>query len=292
MLGLLALLWGTSFLGNRIALTGTGPLTIVAFRTCGAAILLWLVVVLRRRDVPRDPRVLGRFVVVGALNCALPFTLIVWGQQFIPSGLAGILNAAAAIFGVAVAALVFHDERLTMRKLVGVLIGFAGVVIAIGPEAVKGLSLTSIGQFAIIGAALCYAFGAAYTRVATRGIAPEVAAAGMMTAAALVQIPMVLVFEGVPRFDWPHQVSFAILWLIVACTTLAYMLYFRVLALAGAGNTSLVTLIIPPIAIVAGAVVFGERLTLPELLGFAVIAIGLTILNGGPKPRDGAARPR
>lgn len=285
MLGILALLWGTSFLSNRVALQGLGPLSIVAFRTVGSALLLWGVVRWRSLPVPALPGLILPFLVIGAINCALPFSLIAWGQQYIPSGLAGILNAAAAIFGVAVAALVFRDERLTPRRLLGVAIGFCGVILAIGPQVLAGLSLTSAGQFAIIASSLCYAIGAAYTRVLSRGIAPEVAAAGMMTGAACWQVPAMLFFEGVPGFDWSVQVSLALVWLVLACTTTAYLLYFRVLAAAGAGNTSLVTLLIPPIAIVAGALVFGERLTLAEILGFAVIAAGLCILNGWPARR-------
>lgn len=292
LLGALALLWGTSFLGNRLALHGIGPLSIVAMRACGAAMLLWAIVFARRLPVPRDWALIPKFVVIGTVNCALPFSLIAWGQQYIPSSLAGILNAASAIFGVAVAALVLRDERLTPRKALGVLIGFLGVIVAIGPEALSGLSLTSVGQFAIIGASICYSFGAAHTRVVTRGLAPEVGAAGMMTGAAIWQVPVALIFEGMPGFDWPSSVSFALVWLIVGCTTAAYLVYFRVLALAGAGNASLVTLMIPPVAIVAGATVFGERLTVNELFGFAVIAAGLMILNGWPKARDAGRRSR
>lgn len=292
LLGMLALLWGTSFLGNRLALQGMGPLSIVAVRTCGAALLLWLIVLARGLPVPRDWTLAPKFVVIGTVNCAWPFSLIAWGQQYIPSSLAGILNAAGAIFGVVVAALILRDERLTPRKALGVLIGFCGVVVAIGPDALRGLSLTSVGQFAIIGAAVCYAFGAAYTRFVTRALAPEVGAAGMMTGAAVWQVPVALTFEGVPGFDGPPSVGFALIWLVMGCTTAAYLVYFRVLARAGAGNASLVTLMIPPVAIVAGALVFGERLTLNELLGFAVIAVGLLILNSRPKPRDVARAAR
>ncbi|WP_241649105.1 DMT family transporter [Paenirhodobacter populi] len=295
LLGGLALLWGTSFLSNRLALQGMGPMTVVAIRTGGAAVLLWIAVLVQRSPLPRDPRVIPRFLFIGLLNCALPFGLIVWGQQFIASGLAGILNASAALFGVAVAAMVFRDEHLTPRRIAGVIVGFLGVVIAIGPEALRGLNLTSAGQFAIVGASLCYAFGGAYTRVAARNIAPGVAAAGMLTAAAVWMIPAMLIFEGAPGFDWPLRVDLALLWLVIGCTVAAYLLYFRLLAIAGSGNTSLVTLLIPPVAITAGTIAFGERLTISELLGFAVIAAGLCILNGWPlrmKPRDVPRRAR
>ncbi|HEY0274686.1 MAG TPA: DMT family transporter [Paenirhodobacter sp.] len=281
----LALLWGTSFLSNRLVLQGMGPFTTVFFRTAGAAILLWAVAVARCRPVRLDPRIIGNFIVLGLISCAMPFSLIVWGQQYITSGLTAILSASSAVLGVASAALVFRDEQLTPRRLIGVLLGFAGVIVAIGPETLDGISLTSVGQFAILGSSLCYALSGVYTRVASRGVAPEIAAAALMTTAALWMAPLMLIVEGMPRFDWPMHVSMALIWLIVACTTIAYLLYFRLLALAGAGNSALVTLLIPPVAIAAGVIVLGERLTLTEVLGFLIIAVGLCILSGWPGRR-------
>ena len=286
LMAVLALLWGTSFLSIRFALAGIGPLSIVAVRVTGAAAVIWLVVLLTRRPVPRDPMLIPHFLISGGLNCALPFSLISWGQQYIPSGLTGILNAGAAVFGVAVAALILRDERLTPRKAIGVTVGFLGVIAAIGPAALAGLDLTSLGQFAIIASSVCYAFGSVYTRINVGKLVPDVAAAGMLTGAAAWQIPIALLTEGVPQSAALGQVGPALLWLTLGCTASAYLLYFRILARAGAGNTSLVTLIIPPIAILAGALTLGERLTVAELLGFVVIAAGLVILNGGPKPRD------
>ena len=288
LLAALALVWGSSFLSNRAALAGAGVLTVVTFRVAGGAVALWLWVALRRLPLPRDPRLLIRFAIMGALNNAIPFSLIVWGQKHIDSGLAAILNASTAIFGVLVAAAVFRDERLTPPRLLGVAIGFAGVVIAIGPAALTGVSLASAGQWAVIGASLSYGFAGAYARSAIRDLAPEVAAAGMLTGGLFWLAPLMLTIEGVPRFDYAPSVWAGMIWLALGCSALAYLIYYRILALAGAGNLSLVTLLIPPVAILAGWAVYGERLGPNAFAGFLVLALGLAILNR--KPRD-AARP-
>ncbi|PWE48562.1 EamA family transporter [Thioclava sp. NG1] len=283
LLAALALIWGSSFLSNRAALEGAGVFTVVFLRVASGAVLIWAYVALRRLPVPRHPIYLGHFLIMGLLNNAIPFSLIVWGQKHIDSGLASILNASTAIFGALVAAVVFTDERLSARKATGIAVGFAGVVVAIGPDALKGFDLTSAGQLAVLGAALSYGFAGAYARFAIRGLRPEVAAAGMLTGGAIWTLPILLLTEGVPSFDYAPSVWIAMLWLGVGCSALAYLLYYRILALAGAANLALVTLLIPPVAILAGWAVYGERLGWAEALGFAILALGLLILNRRPK---------
>ncbi|OOY16336.1 DMT family transporter [Thioclava sp. DLFJ4-1] len=283
LLAALALIWGSSFLSNRAALEGAGVFTVVFLRVASGAVLIWAYVALRRLPVPRRPIYLGHFLIMGLLNNAIPFSLIVWGQKHIDSGLASILNASTAIFGALVAAVVFTDERLSARKATGIAVGFAGVVVAIGPDALKGFDLTSAGQLAVLGAALSYGFAGAYARFAIRGLRPEVAAAGMLTGGAIWTLPILLVTEGVPSFDYAPSVWIAMLWLGFGCSALAYLLYYRILALAGAANLALVTLLIPPVAILAGWAVYGERLGWAEALGFAILALGLMILNRRPK---------
>lgn len=280
LLGLLALLWGASFLANRLALEDVGVLTTVAFRVTLGAALLWAFVAARRLPLPPWRRALPAFLGMGLLNNALPFTLIVWGQTRIESGLASILNAATALFSVAVAAALFADERLTARKVLGLLTGFAGVVLAIGPAHLAAFDPRATGQIAVLGAALSYAFAAAFARRMLAGIAPEVAAAGMLTAAAALMLPAALWAEGVPGFDWGPASWAGLLYLAVVASALAYLLYYRILAMAGAGNLGLVTLMLPPVAMVLGALVYGEALPLRAHAGFAVLATGLLLLDG------------
>ncbi|WP_038064922.1 DMT family transporter [Thioclava dalianensis] len=292
LLGGLALIWGSSFLSNRAALDGAGVFTVVFIRVALGAVLLWIWVLARGIPIPRRPVLLVHFVVMGLLNNAIPFSLIVWGQQHIESGLASILNASTAIFGALIAALVFSDERLSARKSLGIALGFCGVVVAIGPEALRGFNPASAGQIAILGAAMSYGVAGAYARRAVRGIAPELSAAGMLTGGTLWILPLMLWLEGMPRLDYAPSVWTAMLWLGFGCSALAYLLYYRILSLAGAANLALVTLLIPPVAIVAGWAVYGERLGLSEIGGFALLAVGLAILNAKPAQRPPAPAPK
>ncbi len=280
---LLGAIWGASFLCNRIALTEVGVLTIVGFRTVLAAVALWLWIGWRGVPVSINGRIVLGFVAMGVLNSALPFSLIVWGQQHIPSGLAAILNASTAVFTVPLAALVFADEHLTWRKAMGVGIGFVGVATAIGLQNLTQLDLTSLGQLACIGATLCYATAAALGRILLRGVRPEVSAAGMMTAAALVMVPAAIWSEGVPTFAYHPATWAAIAYVGIAASAVASLLYYVLLTMMGAGNISLVTLLVAPVAIVLGAVTFGEALPLTAFIGFALLATGLVILNSKPR---------
>ncbi len=284
LLAALALVWGTSFLSNRAALPEVGVLSVVTLRVALGAAALWLWILIRRIPLPRDQRLIGRFLLMGLLNNVTPFSLIVWGQKHIDSGLAAILNASTALFGVAIAAALFADERLTRNRAIGTALGFAGVTLAIGPGALSGFDLTSAGQIAVLGASASYGLAAAYARVAIRDLAPEIAAAGMLSGATLWMIPLTLALEGLPAQGWGISTWGALIWLGVGCSALAYLLYYRILAIAGAGNLLLVTLMIPPVAILAGSLVYHERLGLNALGGFALLAAGLVILNRKTAP--------
>jgi drug/metabolite transporter (DMT)-like permease len=286
---LLAMIWGGSFISNRLALNEVPVLTTVAFRVAGACILLWVYVRLRRLPVPRSPRIWLAFLVMGLLNNALPFTLITWGQLTIPSGLAAIVNASTAIFGVLVAALAFRDERLTARRLTGVLLGFAGVAVAIGLHAVATLNLKSLPQLALVAAAISYALAAVFARRMLGGLPPQVAAAGMLTGSSLLMLPTALWIDGPPVLTHGAQVWGALGYLAIISTAGAYLLYYRVLGMAGAGNLSLVTLLTAPVAIVMGALILNEALPLRAYAGFALIALGLLMIDGRILPRKDSA---
>jgi len=286
---LLATIWGGSFISNRLALNEVPVLTTVAFRVAGACLLLWVYVRLRGLPIPRSPRIWLAFLVMGLLNNALPFTLITWGQLTIASGLAAIVNASTAVFGVLVAALVFRDERLTARRLTGVLLGFTGVAVAIGLQALTTLNLTSLPQLALVAAAVSYAMAAVFARRMLGGLAPQVAAAGMLTGSSLLMLPAALWIDGLPVLTHGAQIWAALGYLAVISTAGAYLLYYRVLSLAGAGNLSLVTLLTAPIAIVLGALILNEALPLRAYAGFALIALGLLIIDGRPLARKDSA---
>jgi drug/metabolite transporter (DMT)-like permease/opacity protein-like surface antigen len=277
---LLSLLWGGSFLAIRTALDEIGVFWAVAHRVGWAAAALWLYVLLFRLPLPRSPRVWGAFLVMGLLNNVIPFGLMAWGQLHIPTGLTAILNAATAIWGVLVAALVFADERLTARRALGVTLGFLGVATAIGPGALLALDLRSLAQLAVIAGTLSYALAGSWARATLSGLAPQVAAAGMLTGSSLVAIPAALFVEGPPALDLAPATLAAIAYYALAATALAYLLYYRVLAAAGSGNLLLCTLLIAPVAIVLGALVRDETLAPAAYAGFALLALGLLVLDG------------
>ncbi|WP_425050735.1 DMT family transporter [Psychromarinibacter sp. S121] len=279
-LALLALIWGGIFLSVRVALDEIGVATVVAHRVFWAALILWGVVLVRGLEIPKGWRTWGAFLMMGILNNALPYALMAWGQLHIESGLTSILNAATALFGVAVAAAVFRDERLTARRVAGVAIGFAGVVLAIGPEALLRFDLRSLGQIAVLGGAFSYALAGAWGRKTLSHLPPLTAAAGMLTGAALFAVPAAFWLDGAPQASLAPRTFAALAYAAVIGTAFAYLLYFRVLAMAGSGNLLLTTLLIPPVAILLGAWVLDETLPRRALAGFLVLAAGLAILDG------------
>lgn len=276
----LSIIWGGSFLSNRVVLEEVPVLTVVAFRVSAAAILLWIWVFSRRLPLPKGGKRWALIALSGVLNNVVPFTLIVWGQQHIPSGLAGILNSTTVIFTVLLAALVFADERLTLRKLTGVVLGFVGVSLAVGFSSLRHLDPFSLGQLAVVGATMSYAVAGVVGRFSMAGVRAEVGAAATLTASSLIMVPLALSLEGVPSVDLAPATWAGLLYLGVMASAVAYLLFYRILIMAGAGNLSLVTLLIAPIAIILGAIVYGETLAPNAYLGFAVIAFGLLVIDG------------
>lgn len=278
-LALLSLIWGGSFLAIRTALDEIPFVTSVAYRVGVAALVLWAWVALRRLAVPTSPRVWGALLGMGVLNNVLPFSLMAWGQLHIETGLTSILNAGTAVFGVLVAALLLADERLTLRRGLGVALGFFGVATAIGLKNLTSLDLRSAAQLAVVAGTISYAFAGVWARVMLQGLAPQVAAAGMLTGSALVMIPAALLLDG-PVLPQHPDTILAIGYYAVIATALAYLLYFRVLAMAGSGNLMLCTLLVAPVAILLGASVRGEVLSPNVYAGFALLAVGLAVLDG------------
>lgn len=279
-LSLLSLIWGASFFSIAIALREIGPVTVVLHRVGWAAALLWVVVLASGQRVPRGWRVWRDFLVMGCLNNVLPFTLMSWGQTRIESGLVSIFNAMTAPLGVLVAALVLSDERLTPRRLCGVAIAFAGALVVIGLDRLGALDPRALGQWAVLAGALSYAFAGVWAKLRLRGLPPAVAAAGMLTGSTAVMVPLTLVIEGTPELALAIPTWGAIAWYAALGTAGAYLLYYRVLGMAGAGNLLLVTLLIPPVAIFLGWAFLGEAIAPRALGGFALIALGLAVLDG------------
>ncbi|MHA6262014.1 DMT family transporter [Arenibacterium sp. CAU 1754] len=277
---LLGLIWGGSFLSIRIALDEVPVVTTVLHRTFWAMLVLWGFVMAQRLPLPREARTWGAFLVMGLANNVIPFGLLTWGQLHIETGLTAILNGATAIFGVIIAAIVFSDERLTAPRIIGVTLGFIGVATAVGLESLARFDLQSTSQLAVLGATLSYGIAASWARARLGHLAPQVAAAGMLTASTLILIPLALLIDGPVSFNLKAETWAAIVYYSLFATAGAYLLYYRVLGMAGSGNLMLVTLVIPPVAIILGAIVLNEELKPNAYGGFAVLALGLLILNG------------
>ena len=276
---LLSAIWGGSFLAIRTAFDEIPFVTSVAYRVAIAVAALWTVALIRRAPLGITRAHLVGFLGMGVLNNVIPFTLMAWGQLHIESGLTSILNATTAIFGVLVAAIFLADERLTPRKLIGVGIGFMGVATAIGIGTLMQFDLRSLAQVAVVTGTLSYALAGVWARHWLAGLPPLVAAAGMLSGASLVMIPAALFLDGVVVPQNPITWA-AILYYALIATAFAYMLYFRVLGMAGSGNLMLCTLMVPPVAITLGAWIRDETLDPNAYAGFAALALGLVILDG------------
>ena len=288
----LSVLWGGSFFLVGVAVDGLPPLTIVALRVMLAALALNLAVLAMGERMPGGGRAWASFLAMGLLNNAVPFSLIAWGQTHIASGLASILNATTPLFTVLVAHALTGDERMSAGRLGGAIVGFAGVAVMIGPDALWGLGADLLAQFAILGAALSYAFAGVFGRRFARiGVEPLMAATGQVTASALVLAPAALAVETPWRLPMPGtEVWAAVAGLALLSTALAYLLYFRVLARAGATNLLVVTFLIPVSAIALGVAVLGERLAPLHFAGMALIGLGLALIDGRMGRRRAAAR--
>ncbi|MCV2403407.1 DMT family transporter [Marinomonas sp. C2222] len=281
MLILLSILWGGSFFFVGVVVNELQPLTIVTLRVGIAAIVLWCIAFIMGLQPPKSLKVWRAFLGMGVLNNVFPFILIVWGQTQIASGLASILNAATPIFTVAVAGLLLADERPTPLKLLGVMLGFCGVVVMIGLPALEGGG-NLIAQLAIVAATLSYAFAGVYgRRFKALGVNPVITAAGQVTASTFVLLPLTLWVEGDIDLKAISMTTWlAIIGLAVASTAIAYVLFFKILELAGATNTSLVTLLVPVSAIFLGAFFLDEVLEPMHFVGMLLIAIGFSAIDG------------
>lgn len=278
----LSVLWGGSFLFNGILVHELPPFTIVTARVALAAIALHIIVRMTGQAMPRDRQAWAAFFGMGFLNNVIPFLLIVWGQTHIASGLASILNATTPLFAVVVAHFLTTDEKMTGNRLIGVIVGFAGVALMIGPSVLSSLGSNVLAQLAVLGAAFSYSLAGIFGRRFRRmGLAPIIPAAGQVTASTVLLLPVALFVD----HPWTLGIPSSEAWMALAClailsTAIAYVLFFRILATAGATNLMLVTFLIPVSAILLGALFLGEQLQLKHFIGMAMIAVGLAAIDG------------
>ncbi|ABY28820.1 DMT family transporter [Methylorubrum extorquens] len=278
----LSVLWGGSFFFAGVALSALPPLTLVVLRVGLAALILNAALPLAGFRLPRGREVWAAFFGMGLLNNVVPFCLIVWGQTQIASGLAAILNATTPLFTVVVAHLLTADERMTGNRLAGALIGLLGVAVMIGTAAFADHRSPLLAQLAVLGAALSYALAGVFGRRFQRmGVPPLATATGQVTASTLLLLPAALLTDRPWTLPMPGAAVWgAVIGIAALSTALAYLLYFRLLATAGATNLLLVTFLIPVTAILLGTGVLGESLEVRQIVGMALIGVGLAAIDG------------
>jgi drug/metabolite transporter (DMT)-like permease len=278
----LALIWGGAFFFIGVAVRHVQPLTYVWLRLTIGAAGLWAYLMIKGETISLPKQVWGSILLLALLNNALPFALFGWGQTHIASGLASILNATTPIWGVVVAHFLTRDERMSPRKVTGVLLGFGGVATMIGPSLLSSLGTGALAQLACVVAGLSYALAAVWARrFKSLGVSPFSVTTGQLTAGALMMLPVSMIVDR----PWTHAFPPLSAWAAIAalallCTAFGYVLYFRLIEHAGATNALLVTLLVPPVAILLGSLFLGETLARQDFTGLALIALGLAAIDG------------
>lgn len=279
---LLSFLWGGGYLYAAIALREVDFYTVAMCRVGFAVVFLYGVVAVMRLSLPTGWQAWAAFAGMGTLNNVIPFSLIAWSQTEISSGLASILNATTPLFTAIFAHWLTHDEKLSVNKLFGILAGFLGVIVLIGPAALTGTTAGLLAHLAGIAGAMSYGLGGIFgRRYAPRGYTPVVLTTGQLTMSTLILGSVALAFGDPFALAHASLTAWGVLVAIaVPATALAYLLYFRILTAAGATNIMLVTLLMPVSAIILGAIVLGERLAWWHFAGMALIALGLAAIDG------------
>lgn len=279
LLGLLSLLWGASYALIKLAVDTITPVTLVAVRVTIAACLLWCLTLIRKRAVPTGAAAWRQLAVQASIGFVIPFTMITWGQQYVESGLAGILNSTTPIFVFLAYALWFRSERVTLEHALGVGAGLGGVCLLIGIEALRSIGSDLSGQLAITGATVSYAAAMIYGK-RFKDIAPETTAACTLSIAALMLVPASLLVETPLQLE-PTQTSLlALISLAVFCTAGAFTLYFRLVNTLGSVGTSSVAYSRAAISVVIGILLLGESFGPATAIGMAAVLVGVAAING------------
>ena len=291
-LSLLALIWGSSFLLIKIAVEELTPTQVVLGRLVAASAVLLVIVALSDIRLPRQRAVWGHLAVMSVVANIIPFFLFAWGEQRVTSGMAGILNGSTPLFTLAVALAALPEERWSPQRTLGLVLGFVGVVVVVGPWNTDGRVNAVSGQLACLAAAACYGVAFVYTRrfLAHRGLAPLSLSAAQLSVGAAVMI------LAAPFVAWsPVSTDPLVLGSVVVLgavgTGLAYLLYFRLITDVGATSASMVTYLIPIVAVFLGVLVQNDPLTWNIFVGAAVVFLGAAIAEGRLRLRPSVEAP-
>ena len=274
----LGFMWGSSYLFIKLAVNDFGTFTLVALRLLVGAALLWTVIRLAHQPLPRQRRIYGHLLVMAIINITIPFLLITWAEQSVESSLAAILTSPVPLFAIVLSSLFLHDEPMRVNGVVGLVVGFVGVVI-ITSGGLTGSGSSIPGELALLGAAFSYACGAVYSRRNVRGLAPMIPAVFQVSFAAIITGVLALTFEHPWTARPDAQGIFSILWLGILGSGLAYLFVFRLFAAWGATRTTMVAYVIPPVGIVLGFLVLAEPVDARIIFGTALVIAGIGLVN-------------
>ena len=275
----LSVLWGGSFFFVEVALEDIPPFTLVFLRVSLAAFALLAYLAFRGETIPLTRPLWGEFLMMGILNNALPFSLIVWGQTQVTASVASILNGTTPIFTVVIAHWLTADERLTINKLLGVIAGFTGIVVMMSPTVDRNLSWESYGQIAILAAAISYAFAGVWGK-RLNTTSPPVNATGMLLCSSILMLPAIFILEAPLTINPSVNSWLAVVGIALLSTAMAFILFFKILASAGATNLVLVTFLIPITSILLGMGILDETINRSTFYGMAIIFLGLILIDG------------
>jgi drug/metabolite transporter (DMT)-like permease len=277
---LLGFFWGSSYLFIKIGVdAGLEPFTLVSIRVAIGFTLLAVIGVMSRVRMPRDPRTWGHLAVIGVLSVALPFLLITWAEQEVDSTHASVINGAIPLVVIVLAAAVLPDERLTGPRVAGLLVGFLGLIILVGFDPATLATSGGVPVAALVASTVSYAAGGVYARKFLGGVRPLVLALGELGFALLYVAPLALLFEGTAGLPHTADGWFAVIWLGLLGSGLAFLIFFRLLTRWDATRTSLVAYLIPVFGLTLGAAVLNERVDAGLLLGTALIVGGIALVN-------------
>jgi drug/metabolite transporter (DMT)-like permease len=288
---LLALIWGSSFLLIKLAIEGVSPTQLVLGRLVAGAGVLLVILALRGQRLPSEPAVWGHVAVLAVVANIIPFFLFAWGELRITSGMAGILNGTTPLFTLGFAVAALPEERLSRQRFVGFLLGFAGVVVVVGPWTANGANALS-GQLACLLAAACYGVAFVYTRrfVAMRGYPPlVVSAAQLLTGSVLLGLASPVILSEPMELD--GLVVSSVLLLGAVGTGLAYLLFYRLVTEAGATSASMVTYLIPIVAVALGIIVQNDPVTWNLFAGAGIVIAGAALAEGRLRLRPSVEAP-
>ncbi|HXU85836.1 MAG TPA: DMT family transporter [Verrucomicrobiae bacterium] len=278
----LGFFWGSSYLFIKIGVDhGLQPFTLIMFRLLIGFVLLASVVAIAREPLPREPRMYGHLFVMGVVNIAIPFGLITFAEQIpsIDSSLASVINSAVPLFVIVIAALFLKGETVTVNRLVGLVVGFVGVAILVGLDVTDLGSANAVGELALIGATVSYAIGNVYAKAHVHGLRPMIPALFQVFFGLLVTGTLAFATEQPLAVAWQPEAIFAVVWLGLLGSGVAYLSYFRILQHWGATRTSMVAYLLPVYGIALGALVLAEPIAPSTLLGAILVIGGIAIVN-------------